>query len=190
MWRRLLRHFVFAFTVAIFVSSVAGWWLSYRMTCDVTRLGPTFDCGASLTVAQLGLWSRSHSPNVPTTLWQWAHYPAPLDFRQLKFASGATEMALLNFRFVHEKPASGGDYCVVQIPFVAIVIISGVIVLIGTWRRVRARRRFARGCCQVCGYDLRASPDRCPECGTARDAAPETSQANPSSSAAAAHIPR
>lgn len=66
--------------------------------------------------------------------------------------------------------AIGAPMWVLGVP----LLLPATIVLIRRGRR--SRRRHRRGLCQACGYDLRASPDRCPECGltphSASDATP------------------
>jgi hypothetical protein len=64
---------------------------------------------------------------------------------------------------------------------VAVAALLGIPVAAWFWgdRPVHEEQhRIAEGCCLRCGYDLRASPDRCPECG---DVAPtvESSAAPP-----------
>jgi hypothetical protein len=58
------------------------------------------------------------------------------------------------------------DYTLVAIPllYIALAFAVGPVAWLVQRRRTRERRRL--GHCARCGYDLRGSTDRCPECGT------------------------
>jgi hypothetical protein len=56
-----------------------------------------------------------------------------------------------------------------EIPYWMIVLamLAFLAISIGWWRRERKRRQLQQaGMCPRCGYDLRATPDRCSECGS------------------------
>jgi hypothetical protein len=64
----------------------------------------------------------------------------------------------------HNGPALQGYQ--VGVPLWFVVAASATLPAAALWKRA-ARRQHKLGCCSSCGYDLRATPERCPECGTA-----------------------
>ena len=55
------------------------------------------------------------------------------------------------------------------LPYWALVLAGLPAPLWWMWRNRRAVRYARQGRCAGCGYDLRASPERCPECGRRHD---------------------
>jgi hypothetical protein len=66
----------------------------------------------------------------------------------------------------------------VQLPYWLLMTVFGLAPLLWLARQrrfARRRQRHRTGRCLDCGYDLRQTPSRCPECGTEPSPAPQTS---------------
>lgn len=73
-----------------------------------------------------------------------------------------------NLKAWHSSQAPGRHYYAVELeyrlPAGLFAVLPLLWILLLLWKRFR--RGHPPGCCASCGYDLRASPGRCPECGT------------------------
>src|SRR5262249_50354301 len=105
-------------------------------------------------------------PVGPTVLFRSRERPA-----RTAGTSGGGSRWWNRLGFYHASSTSGAPLVVfehwVGFPhwlFLPILSVMPLSWLRGAWKR---RRRRRAGLCLTCGYDLRASSERCPECGTA-----------------------
>jgi hypothetical protein len=74
---------------------------------------------------------------------------------------------LLDFGRLHRDRLSPSDnlYDAAWCPNWFMAVLLGILPTIWLMRYRKRRERWLKGRCRRCGYDLRATPDRCPECG-------------------------
>jgi hypothetical protein len=131
---------------------------------SVTFVGPTAPHSFSLLSDHSG-WHTLRNPKPPQRASFWRRRGFFLNYSHtekwvpyVKAMSGRPDPQIAPYRQIGKEFLFGVPYW-----FAALLFAIAPAWWAAKWRR----RRFPKpGVCPSCGYDLRASPVRCPECGT------------------------
>jgi hypothetical protein len=105
--------------------------------------------------------ARAENPIIPHLLWR------PTRLQQWGFAYHRGRQVEMEEQ--GNWPIVPHDVFAAPYWFIVLSLAVGPTLAAVRWSRAyKARSRSRRGLCQHCGYDCRATPQRCPECGTAR----------------------
>lgn len=174
-----------AISLAAFVLTVGYWSLNWTRrwlnpSIVVGERGITTRYGIRPTRSGIAVSVSTPVPQPrPTTLQSYqaaevkywdAQLPRPANFRLLGFWIQRNYLMLAEVRKPGEplrvECYARGSQVIVPVWFLAVV--TGWLPLWWLISSRRESRRHASGRCPTCGYDLRATPERCPECGTER----------------------
>jgi len=133
---------------------------------ELNWTGSTYHLAVSSGGARLGVefgWADVPRPPRP---WSWTHQ-ARIDGFSPAYEPNATVLGL-GWRSVRVyRPALGGTVTtsLLLVPYWQPLVLAAILPVWRAAARRATRRRRRPGRCAGCGYDLRATPERCPECG-------------------------
>jgi predicted RNA-binding Zn-ribbon protein involved in translation (DUF1610 family) len=172
--RRRLFTLLSAMSLLLCVGTCALWARSYKLSDQLDWDGGwrTVNSAHGRIVVGLLLGDRSGLPAQfyglkyrRDTAYRPFNYLLELDAEQ-----GDTDLSWEwgGFAWYSKQNARGVLYGMAVAPFWCVVAATAVLPL--GWATMRWRPRVCRGrkslgLCTSCGYDLRATPERCPECG-------------------------
>jgi hypothetical protein len=86
-------------------------------------------------------------------------------FFRHSYTSGAPVVPGGLWAWIHSRSQSGRSFTL-DVQLWPIIVLTAVLPAVRIFAVARRRwKRTLAGTCPSCGYDLRATPDRCPECG-------------------------
>jgi hypothetical protein len=105
--------------------------------------------------------------NFRAVRWEWRRWPVDGAHRILR-GDEPPALSAIGIAWERQRPLTTGEVTwgarIRTVWPATFSLLAGTGVLVPVLRR---RLRHKAGRCSSCGYDLRASPDRCPECGMA-----------------------
>ena len=172
--RRLLSA-VAAVSLVLCALSIALWLQSYVSPRWIGSTGP----GATRFRSSRGMLALIRYPSAGTAIVSPTAFTKPAGVAAWQATFPRRRIAIGNVFMVNHGPFYDYDNRTGSVTMTgygwSVDAADGFVVLVFAvlpcvwllgWRRARrAAARFANGCCPTCGYDLRATPDRCPECG-------------------------
>ncbi|MDP9172366.1 MAG: hypothetical protein M3O30_00675 [Planctomycetota bacterium] len=173
--KRCLFNLLAGISLALFVVSAIGWRESNVANSFLARKSwdgfRRIDYGWQFNlydgrfyVDRMIRFVAPHGPHGPNG-WEYHRHPA-------KAVSPGQPDFFHCFRFdwhrygkgtPWQSPADSWSFGIRLWPLCAITVIPPILWIVLQRRRHRAPRNML---CPICSYDLRATPDRCPECGT------------------------
>jgi len=169
---RIFFHGAAAISGVLLLLAIGFWGASYGATYSVTM--DRYRSIRILTVSRGevgGFWLTD--PGVSAAVawsgveWRWKKNPPfnlPLQ-RGLPYSTGRSPVAGFLFYRIAQAGLTGASFLLPVSFLVALFAPLPLVDVLLIRRRRRRRRRLAAGMCVRCGYDLRATPQKCPECG-------------------------